>query len=169
MEVVGFIAAVGSIVKAGRAAGKLANTIHKVAKEAGTVGERIEKVSWIFSSFDQAIRTAQVSIQYRCPENTDSPVFKYIERFGVLASLESLSESIRREIMHQRKEILTLPSKLSFVTSWKWNKTEPRIMDLHPQMESMKTSFTLVIGVITLEYAVAKKGNRPNEEYEKEM
>jgi len=169
MEVVGFVAAVGSIAKAGHAAGKFASTIRKVAKEAGDVGERIKKASWIFTSFEQSIRTAQVSIKYRFPDNNDSPVLQYIERFGVLGSLQSLSDGIRREIMDQRKEILTIPSRFDFVTSWKWTRMKPEIMELHPQMESMKTTFTLVIGVITLEHAVAKNKVKPSEEYEREM
>lgn len=169
MEAVGFAAAVLSIVEAAHAAGKFASIIRQVAKDAGNVGERIKKASWIFTTFEHSIRAAQVLIKYQCPQNTDSPVFQYIERFGVSRSLTSLSDSIILEIMDQRRKILTIPSWLNIYTSYKWTKMKPNIMDLHLQMESLKSTFALFISIIILEHTVAKSKGRRSDEYENDM
>lgn len=169
MEVVGFVAAVGSIAKAGQVAAKFVMTLHKVAKESGKVGERIERASWIFTTFEKSVGAAQMSIEFRCPRNTGSPVIQYIEENGCVRSLIDLSNNITEEMKGLSKRVKSLPSRFNLRTSWKWNKLKPDIMDLHPQMESMKTTFMLVLHIITLEHVLAKSHGRPSEEYEKEM
>ncbi|KAK3316887.1 hypothetical protein B0H66DRAFT_307146 [Apodospora peruviana] len=169
MEVVGFVAAVASIAKVAQTAANFAGTIYDVAKHAGTVGNRIKRQAWLFESFDTAIRSAELSLEYRCPRNLDSPVIQYMVRHAVLDGLKLHSERIRDDIRTRRVEIWSIVSKIDFVTSWKWNRIKPGILELQPQMESMKATFTMVLHVIMIEILVTKNKDEPSEEKEKEI
>lgn len=169
MEVVGFIAAVGSIAKAGSAAVNFASKISKIAKEANGIGERIEKTSLHFRTVGQAILMAETSMKLRYPCTEDSPVICYMRDHHVLESLMDHSLTIRRDIAARRQDIKSIVSRFDLITSLKWTLMEQRITNLHWPMESLKTTLSMVLHIITLEITVAEQKEKPSRKQEKEM
>ncbi|KAM7189087.1 hypothetical protein V8F20_010295 [Naviculisporaceae sp. PSN 640] len=178
MEAVGLAVAVGSIAKAGCVAVKFASKIRKVAKEAGTVGQRMEQRSLIFQTFGKSIKMAQESMLDHCPkgmDSEDSPAIKYMKENDFLEILQSQSFMIMDDILAWQEQIWSVIPKRGprrwreFKTSWNWVDMDQQIMSLHPQMESLKSTMTLTLNIIILEVTVAKNKIEPSAEQEKEI
>ncbi|KAM7197548.1 hypothetical protein V8F33_005514 [Rhypophila sp. PSN 637] len=166
MEVVGFVAAVGSI---GNVAYKFGTKISRVAKEAGTVGQRIERTSLLFITFGTAIKMAEISLDHRCLNLVDSKVTLYMRENNLLRNMKRFSRIIQQDIQIQEREISAVTSLFSFITSWKWDKLEQRIFSLLPQMECLKTNMNMILDILTLEAIYQMNEARPSQKYEKEI
>ncbi|KAM7223004.1 hypothetical protein V8F06_001560 [Rhypophila decipiens] len=178
MEVVGVTAAVGSL---GTFIFKFGRKVRKIAKEAGTVGVRIERTSLLFTISGATISSAERSLDDRCKSLTDtSVVMAYMREKNLFEDMKRFSRMIRQDIRAREEEIGTLTSlgfipsfkwdKLDkFIISLKWDKLEQRLISLLPMMECHKSNVAMTLKILTLEAISQRNKVRPSKEYEKEI
>ncbi|KAK4222630.1 hypothetical protein QBC38DRAFT_73840 [Podospora fimiseda] len=154
MEVVGFAAAVISIGKTVKMTYKMGELFIKIAKEANYVEQEMKECAMNFRSFATAAGAASKSLKraFSDKDDSESPVIDYMEQKQLPIELEQQAELIYERIQDFGDSIKRIPSRLGkVVTGLKWHRFKPRITEVTPHMESLKTTLTLVINIVTLE------------------
>jgi hypothetical protein len=151
-EVVGLAASLVAIAGAAHTALKLAKSIRRLSRDLGAARKDIRNFSREIEAFSSIIGAAQYSLKTHSREpQPPSKVLVFIQERKLLDQLVDQSDRVIDHIEEIRPHIKSLKSSISFITRLKWIRRRKDMMALGPKMESVKTSLSLVITLVTLE------------------
>lgn len=151
--------AVITICGVGVTAGKFATLMYIAINDARMFDEDIDRMALSFQSFADVIHMTENSLKRVCQRQSTSTVVGWIMKKGVARNLVAVSRNIDGQIekvtdrfsqVSKKRGVSGLGHKL-----W-WSRVhKPEIEKLHPQMESLKTSLSLVYDALHLEVLMA--------------
>ncbi|OIW29434.1 hypothetical protein CONLIGDRAFT_669301 [Coniochaeta ligniaria NRRL 30616] len=161
MDPVSLVTAVITIGGVGITAARFAEIIYLAINDARMFDEDIDRIALGFRTFAGVIQMTERSLKRVSQDHSTSTVVDWIMKKGIAKNLVAVSHDIdshillytdRFERVAQRRGLLALGRKL-----W-WSRVHKADIDkLHPRMESLKTSLSLVYDAIKVEILLALK------------
>lgn len=149
-EVAGLALAVPAVVGT---ALKFADYLYKYYRDIDAADGDIVAFSFDIRSFATTTKYSFSSLDRICRRLRDarSPVFEHLQNEGILDDLASKCRRTKRQINSAWDCTDSAQSWLSFWARWKWVNRKSDVLALRTHMESLKTSMTLIVSIITLE------------------
>lgn len=148
------------------AAINLFKLIVEVADATKTIRSSVHNDALPFRSFRDLIDTAEYSIKFRLPA-AGAKLVGYMRDRKIFQCIEDEAKALDDDIAVQMEKIQLLQQKHAnkdskyhhlFYAAWKWEKIrKPKLEDLHPRMEQLKSSIQLILAIIQLE-VLARNG-----------
>lgn len=165
-EVVGLAASIIAIIGIAETATKVARSLLRIARKAGTARDDIQTLASSIMAFSAVIQVAHDSLKAHHQKDPKSPVLKYIAEHKVLRDLKFQSDIVEEHIENIEPQLRTICSRIDLLTRFRWWKQESEVKALGPEMESVKTNLLVLMHVIVLEVLRQKE---PSEETNREM
>jgi hypothetical protein len=134
---------------------KLAKALYRFSKDAGAARREVERFSNQVQSFSDTVGLAHGTLSHFCSENPRSPVVVYISSNDVLKNIGSEAMAVKAHLRKIQHQVIGLRSSVTLWAIVKWAYKKSTISELFPEMESVKTSLSLVIATAQLEAATA--------------
>jgi hypothetical protein len=168
LAVTGGLAAVVQLAASGR---RLVKTLYRFAVDAGAAAAEVERFANQVRTFSGTVEVAQQTVSFYCRENPESPVVAFIKSSQVLADIDSEASTVQAHLWAIRDQVIDMKSRWVVWASIKWSVKKSSILELSPQMESVKTSLCLLMASTNLEALISRSGNNrdSNKELAKEM
>jgi hypothetical protein len=125
-EVIGIIASVITIVNLAKPTIKLVKTLHKVAKDDGSMEDEILSVANHMEAAYETIELARFRLKDNCDrikamKHPTSRVAKYIERGNLKDSVRKLTEDVEWQLTKAAEGLVeSMSSKYRLVNGMKW-------------------------------------------------
>lgn len=143
---------------------KLSKVLYKFARDAGIVADEVERFANQVRSFSDTIATAELSLTHYCEENLASRVVSFLSSRNVLESIAHEAASVEEHLFAIQDTVEgLLQSRPILWASIKWSWKKSSILELAPEMESVKSSLQLLI-VITQFEAFVNSGAREQQD-----
>jgi hypothetical protein len=148
LAVIGGLAAVAQL---SASAAKLARGFYRFAGGVKSVTAEVDRFASQVRSFSFIVDLAQVTLSRYCSENPKSRVVAYLSSHRVLPNLNSDARYTSRHIRAIRDRFHRTPTRFALVTAIVWWLCKPSVMELYPEMESIKTNLSLLMAITQVE------------------
>ncbi|KAH6842896.1 hypothetical protein B0I37DRAFT_418043 [Chaetomium sp. MPI-CAGE-AT-0009] len=145
LAVTGGLAAVVQLAVSGR---DLAKTLYRFAVDTGAAAAEVERFA---------------------NQNPESPVVAFIKNSQVLENIYSEASTVRAHLRAIRDQVIDMKSRWVLWASIKWNFKKLSILELSPEMESVKTSLCLLMASTNLEALHLISRSRDNQDSNDEL
>lgn len=143
---------------------KFAKALYQLAADAGAAASEVERFANQVKIFSAAVTVAHRTLSNFCAENPKSPLVIFISSRRVLADIGTEASIVRRRLRRIRDKVMGMRSRSAVWAYIKWSFKKSSILNLHPEMEGVKTSLDLLISTAYLEAATRNKdGGRRSE------
>jgi len=149
-EVIGLAASITAIAAAAGTACKVANTLYRLAERIRAASSEIEDFALKMSLFGFIVEAAHSALDQHS-KAFNSTVLEFMDRRQVVANLGRESQKLVRRSKALMEKIRSIQSKLDLWTRVQWLLRKSEVEALGPDMESVKTSLTIVMQTLTLE------------------
>lgn len=161
MDPISLVTAVITIGGVGLTAGKLAVILYHAVEDARMFDEDIGRIALAFLIFADDIELTERSLKRVCQSPSTSTVAGWIMKKGVAKNLMSVSRDIEshiQKITHRFERVSEKQGLVALVRKVWWSHIhKPDIDKLHPRMESLKSSLSLVYNALHLEVLMARE------------
>ncbi|AEO63036.1 uncharacterized protein THITE_2084540 [Thermothielavioides terrestris NRRL 8126] len=148
LAVAGGIAAIFELAKAGW---RFADTLSQFARHAGAAGFEVERFANQVEAFSDAVELAQLILSRHLHRNQESSVVTYIRRQNILDIIGTEANIVQRRLRATQDQVMGLESRSVVLASIKWLLRRSSIMQLSPEMESVKSTLSLLVDIAQLE------------------
>lgn len=148
LTVIGGLAAVAQL--SGSAA-RLTRRLYRFARDVKGVTAEVDRFASQVRSFSLIVDLAQVTLSRYCVENPESRVVAYLSSHHVLPNINSDAIYTSEHIWDIRDRLHNAPTRFALVTTIVWWFYKPDVMELYPEMESIKTNLSLLMATTHLE------------------
>lgn len=148
LTVIGGLAAVAQL---STSAARLVRGFYRFAGGVKSVTAEVNRFASQVRSFSYIVKLAQVTLSRYCSENPDSRVVAYLSSHRVLPNINSDAEYTSMHIRAIHDRIQRTPTGFALVTAIVWWFCKSSIMELYPEMESIKTNLSLLMATTQLE------------------
>lgn len=151
-EVIGLAASISTISGLALASARAAKHLLEVAQNAGGISDEIKSVALGLRLSGFSLNEAYRSLKSRDIIDPLSPVYERLRKSGFLADLKQSTKLIKARIKRFPVLVKGLESRIKFVPAFKWLHTHRQeIMSLRQDMESIKTSVSVLVSAAQLE------------------
>jgi hypothetical protein len=155
-EVLAITGGLAAALQLSSCAKKFATALYRFADDAGTAGLEVERFANQVRSFSETVTVAHGTLSHFCSENPRSPVVVYISSNDVLKNIGTEAMAVQAHLRQIQHQVVGLRSSVTLWASVKWSFKKSSILELSPEMESVKTSLILVITTAHFEVAMAR-------------
>lgn len=148
LAIAGGMAAVVQLAGTGR---RFFKTLHRFAMNAGSAGAEVERFANQVRTFSDAVELAEQTLSTYCREHPKSPLVAYIWRRKILANIDSEARAVRLHLRDIQARVVNMESRSVLWASLKWTINKSSILELSPEMESVKTSLGLLMATAQFE------------------
>jgi hypothetical protein len=149
-EVIGLAASITAIAAAAGTACKIANTLYHLAEIIRAAAAEIEDFAMKMSLFGSIVEAAHSALEEHF-KVFNSKVLQFMDDRQVVANLGKEAQKLVRRSKALMNKIRSIESNLDLWTRVQWLCRKPEVEALGPDMESVKTSLTIVMQTLTLE------------------
>jgi hypothetical protein len=161
MDPVTLVTAVITIGGVGFTAAKFSIALYRAIDDARMFDEDIKRIALNFGSFADVIHITERSLKRVCQQHSTSTVVGWIMEKGLANNLVAVSRDIGGQIEKMTERFERVSQRHGLLSLWRklcWSQFHKlEIHELHPQMESLKTSLSLVYDALKLEILMAMK------------
>lgn len=150
-------------------AARFVRTLYRFAGVVKSVNAEVDRFANQVRSFSYIVDLARITLSRYCTEHPKSQVVAYLAAHRVLASIDSDAKYTLGHMRIIRDQIRRMPTRLAFVTSIVWSLKKPSIMELYPEMESIKTNLSILMSTTHMEALRASDQKQGNTKLQEEM
>lgn len=147
-----------AVLQLSASAQRLVKVLYRLAADAGAASDEVNRFATQVETFSNTIKVAQFGLRQYCTEHTNYPVVIYISELRVLDGVNSEAKHVQQHLQAIARQVKALRSRSVLWTRFKWLWNKSSILDLHPGLESVKTSLNLLLATTQLEAATIGGG-----------
>lgn len=148
LAIAGGMAAVVQLAGTGR---RFSKTLHRFATNAGAAAAEVERFANQVRTFSDAVEVAEQTLSSYCQVYPKSPLVAYIGRCKILASIDNETRAVRAHLRAIQARVVNMESRSVLWASFKWTMNKSSILELSPEMESVKSNLGLLISTTHFE------------------
>ena len=164
LAVTGGLAAVIQLATSGR---RFAKILYRFAVDAGAAAAEVERFANQVRTFSDTVEVAEQTLSRYCRDNPASPLVVFMDRRKVLANIDSEATTVRTHLRAVRDQVIGMKSRSILWASIKWSWKKSSILELSPEMESVKTSLSLLM--VTAQFEAMVRSGNDNDRLKKTM
>ncbi|GAB1314619.1 hypothetical protein MFIFM68171_04829 [Madurella fahalii] len=150
-ETLAIAGSLAAVMQLSKSAQKLARIAYQLATDVGAASEEMKRFATQVQSFSNTVKVAQFGLHQYCTEHRHSRVVTYISKHRVLEDIGSEAEHVQQHLQAIRRQVQTLRSRSMLWATFKWLWNKASILELYPEMESIKTCLGLLLVTTQLE------------------
>ncbi|KAK3297302.1 uncharacterized protein B0H64DRAFT_372689 [Chaetomium fimeti] len=173
IAIAGGIAAIVQLAGTGR---RLCKILHQFATDAGAAGVEVRRFANQVRTFSDSIELAERTLFIYCRDHRTSRLVADMEERNILANIDYEAETVRAHLRAIRDRVLNMKSRSVLWATIKWRFNKASILELSPEMESVKTNLNLIIATTQFEAlttvvdaGIASNSEEPNGELQTQM
>ncbi len=155
------LAAVLQLCGTARAVVKVA---HRFSRNAGGASADVRRFAIQVQIFSDVVEAAEFSLQSYCTKNQKSPLVVFIHSRGILDNIGEEAKAVQEHLRDIRARVRSLGSSSILWASIKWTWNKSSILELVPEMESVKGSLNLLLAISGFEERTGAGRNASDEE-----
>jgi hypothetical protein len=155
-EVLAITGGLAAALQLSSGAKKFATTLYRFARDAGLAGREVERFANQVQSFSDTVGLAHGTLSQFCSENPTSRVVVFISSKNVLKNIGTEAMAVRAHLRQIQHQVIGLRSTVTLWASFKWSIKKSSILELTPEMESVKTSLGLVLACVQFATTMAR-------------
>jgi hypothetical protein len=159
-EVIGLVASITAIVGAAGAAARLSRTLYRISRAAGSTKRDIEMHAANTASFSSAIQATRELLQIHFPKHPQASGMSIVEESKVLENVEVQSDLVTSHIEEVQIQVRSIRSSYGWYTGLKWYFLKSDVQSVSLEMETLKSSLSLLLQLVKLETELQKEPSR---------
>ncbi|KAH6850575.1 hypothetical protein B0I37DRAFT_117004 [Chaetomium sp. MPI-CAGE-AT-0009] len=144
-----------AVVQLAGTARRFFKTLRRFSMNAGAAGAEVERFANQVRTFSNAIELAEQTLSIYCREHPKSPLVAFVDRSKILANIDSEARAVQTHLRAVHARVVNMKSRSILWASIKWSFNKSSILELNPEMESVKASLNLLIALTQLEATMA--------------
>lgn len=154
LTIFGGISAIGGIAFA---TSQMAIKLHRIARNVGSVRDEVKTFATSADSFSTVISMAHDTLRRYCSEGSNTPeMLRYMYDQEVISRIVADSRHLSRRIKEVKPQMNALKSRFDWMCRIKWVLQKKDVQALRLEMESVKTSLTLVFMTLKLDESIKR-------------
>jgi hypothetical protein len=147
---------IGSIIAVATMTTQLSNSLYRIARSIGSVGDEVNRFAMETADFSSLMRLTHMSLSSHCSQiikQDESSVLRTITELEVFDQLVDHCEGINSDIKKIKPHLWSLKSRLSIISRIKWLMQKSDVQTLGWTMDKMKSSLNLLVALVAFEAA----------------
>ena len=161
MEIIGGLAAVAQLCGTART---LAKVIYRFSRNVGGASGDVRRFANQVQTFSDLVEAAELSLHSYCTKNPKSPLVVFIRSRRILDNIGDEAKAVQEHLRDIRARVRGLRSSSILWASFKWTWNKSSILELVPEMESVKGSLNLLLAISGFEERTGAGRNGSDEE-----
>ena len=158
-EVLAIPAALAAVLQLAEYGRHFSKVLYRFSRNASTAKEDVKRFASQVQTFSDTIDLAQVSLDRHFAAYAESPIIAYISRRPVLHNIAQQALQIFDRFQNSRDLVRTIDSGFGFWASIKWSLRKTTVLELFPEMETVKSSLLMLMSTAHLESLTLAREN----------
>lgn len=151
-EILGIVASVAALIQLANYSEKFAKALLKFSRQNSSLRKEVDRCVFRAQDFSYCIDLTQFALERHFRKYTESSLLRYLLSQGILQGILNRSRLIRWRLEKAIKRVRSLLRGGNAVFNFfKWWYQKDSILDLFPEMDSVKISLQLLVSATQLE------------------
>lgn len=156
-EVLAVVGGIAAVVQLATSARRCARFLRRFAADAGGAADEVERFAIQIKTFSDTIGVSQFTISSFCNKNPRSPMVAFIASHRVIENIINDAEHVQNHLEAIQDQVEGISSRFPLLVSIMWAFRKSSFRELYPEMESVKTSLSLLMLNTQLAATLAKQ------------
>lgn len=158
MDPLSFAASVAGLLATAGAAVKITNSIYQLARDIAGAQDEIEDFGHEVNSFAGIMQIAYSTLnKYKNDPQPHSQALRDMQKHGIFNDLVNDCKRVMKHIKEIKKIFHSMDSPIELWTKFMWVLRKRDVKALSPKIQSVKSSISIVMQILTLENAMNSK------------